>query len=138
MAVQGTQITLKTRGDNDVCDLTRVVEKAVRESRLREGVVTVFVPGSTAAITTLELEPGMVADLKRFLDEAVPAGRDYAHNHGGESNGHSHVRAALLGPSVTIPFSDGALALGTWQQIVLVDCDDRPRTRTVLISSIGD
>lgn len=132
------KISVKTAGNNDVRDLTAEVERALEDSGLSEGVATVFVPGSTAGITTVEFERGMVADLKRFLDETIPAGRDYAHNHGGESNGHAHVRAAVLGPSVSIPFNGGKLELGTWQQVVLVDCDDRARTRTVLVQLVGE
>jgi secondary thiamine-phosphate synthase enzyme len=97
----------------------------------------VFVPGSTASITTIEHEPGMVSDLKSVMERLVPQDARYAHNHGGESNGHAHVRAAIVGPSVTIPIVDGRLALGTWQQIVLVDFDDRPRSRRVLVQVIG-
>jgi secondary thiamine-phosphate synthase enzyme len=138
MTAAGTTISLRSKGNNDVIDLTDEVARAVKESGVRHGIATVFVPGSTAAITTVEYERGMVADLKRFLDEGVPEDREYAHNHGGDSNGHAHVRAALLGPSVTIPVSGGRLMLGTWQQVVLVDCDDRPRSREVIVQIIGD
>lgn len=138
MTVAGRTISLKSKGNNDVIDLTDEVFAAVKESGVRDGVVVVFVPGSTAAITTVEYERGMIADLKRFLDEEIPEDRAYAHNHGGDSNGHAHVRAALLGPSVSIPVSEGELTLGTWQQVVLVDCDDRPRSRKVLVQVVGD
>jgi secondary thiamine-phosphate synthase enzyme len=138
MTVAGTTISLKSKGNNDVIDLTGEVTRAVKDSGVRDGVATVFVPGSTAAITTVEYEGGMIADLKRFLDEEVPQDRAYAHNHGGDSNGHAHVRAALLGPSVAIPVSDGRLRLGTWQQVVLVDCDDRPRSREVIVQIVGE
>lgn len=138
MTVHSRTISLKTKGNNDIVDLTDEVGAAVDESGIRDGIATVFVPGSTAGITTVEYERGMLADLKRFLDEEIPEDRPYSHNHGGDSNGHAHVRAALLGPSVAIPVSGGRPALGTWQQVVLVDCDDRPRTRTVLVQTIGD
>jgi secondary thiamine-phosphate synthase enzyme len=138
MTVSGRTISLRSKGNNDVIDLTEEVAGAVKESEVRDGIATVFVPGSTAGITTVEYERGMIADLKRFLDEAVPEGRDYAHNHGGDSNGHAHIRAALLGPSVSVPVSAGELTLGTWQQIVLVDCDDRPRSRKVLVQIVGE
>ena len=138
MTVHSRTISLKTKGNNDLVDLTDEIASAVVASGIDNGIAVVFVPGSTAGITTVEYERGMIADLKRFLDEEIPQDRAYAHNHGGDSNGHAHVRAALLGPSVAVPVSGGRLALGTWQQVVLVDCDDRPRTRTVLVQTVGD
>ena len=114
------------------------VERAVEKSGVRGGLVAVFVPGSTAGITTVEYERGMIADLRRYLDEAVPQDRRYAHNHGGDSNGHAHVRAALLGSSLAVPFANGELLLGTWQQIVLVDFDNRPRRRDVVVQLSGE
>jgi secondary thiamine-phosphate synthase enzyme len=138
MTVSTHRFSLATRGDNDVHDLTERVAKAVGESGVRHGIITVFVPGSTAGITTIEHEPGMVRDLQEFLERAVPTGGRYHHNHGGESNGHAHVRAALIGPSVTVPVIDGDLALGTWQQVVLVDFDDRPRRREVVVQVVGE
>jgi secondary thiamine-phosphate synthase enzyme len=131
-------ITLKTRGDNDVHDITDEVASAARTSGAMNGIVTVFVPGSTAGITTIEHEPGMIRDLQEFLDRSAPAGARYHHNHGGESNGHAHVRSAFIGPSLTVPLIDGRLGLGTWQQIVLVDFDDRPRSREVTLQVVGD
>jgi len=131
-------ITLSTRGDNDVHDITDEVAGAAKESGVRNGIVTVFVPGSTAGVTTIEHEPGMVRDLQEFLDRSAPKGAKYHHNHGGESNGHAHVRAAFVGPSLTVPLIEGRLALGTWQQIVLVDFDDRPRRREVTVQTIGE
>lgn len=131
------EITAKTSGDGDVVDLTREVENVVERSGVGEGVAIVFVPGSTASVTTIEHEPGAVADLKAALERLVPKDGPYRHNHGGESNGHAHVRAAIVGPSVAIPIKGGHLLRGTWQQIVLVDFDDRPRSRTVHVHVVG-
>ena len=132
------RITLSTRGDNDVHDLTDEVEAVSTQSGVRNGIVTVFVPGSTAGVTAIEYEPGMIKDLQEFLDRTAPAGARYNHNHGGESNGHAHVRAAFVGPSLTVPLIEGRLGLGTWQQIVLVDFDDRPRRRDVTVQVVGE
>ena len=131
-------ITLSTRGDNDVHDLTDEVASAVKKSGAGNGIVTVFVPGSTAGIAAIEHEPGMVKDLQELLDRTAPAGGRYHHNHGGESNGHAHLRSALIGPSLTVPLIEGRLGLGTWQQIVLVDFDDRPRRRDVTVQIVGE
>jgi secondary thiamine-phosphate synthase enzyme len=131
-------ITLKTRGDNDVHDITGEVAGAAKESGVRNGIVTVFVPGSTAGITAIEYEPGMVSDLQAFLERTAPADAAYRHNHGGDSNGHAHVRSAFIGPSLTVPLIEGRLGLGTWQQIVLVDFDDRPRKRDVTVQIVGE
>jgi secondary thiamine-phosphate synthase enzyme len=137
MAITTQHLRFKTGGDCDVVDLTRDVEQLVSASGVRDGTVVVFVPGSTAAITTVEFERGMLADLKTAFEQLVPTGAPYAHNHGGDSNGHAHVRAAIVGPSATIPIEGGAPALGTWQQIVLVDFDDRPRSRDVIVQVLG-
>ena len=138
MTVTSTNLRLSTQGDNDIHDLTGEVADAVEQSGLRNGTVTVFVPGSTAGITAIELEDGMVRDLKEFLDRTAPANASYHHNHGGDSNGHAHIRSAFIGPSLTVPLIDGRLALGTWQQIVLVDFDDRPRRRDVIVQIVGE
>ncbi|GAC1421488.1 MAG: secondary thiamine-phosphate synthase enzyme YjbQ [Actinomycetota bacterium] len=132
------EIKLRTNGNNDIHDLTGRVAQALKSSGIADGIVTVFVPGSTAGITTIEMERGMVRDLKRWLDTAVPKDAPYEHNHGGDTNGHAHVRAAILGPNVSVPISDGSMQLGTWQQIVLVDCDTGPRERTVIVQIVGD
>lgn len=137
MAAITSEIRIQSKGDGDTIDVTGEVGKAVREAGVDQGTAVVFVPGSTASITTVEHEPGMVADLKTVLERLVPKDAPYQHNHGGESNGHAHVRAAIVGPSVTIPIVDGDLALGTWQQVVLVDFDDRPRTRRVLVQILN-
>jgi len=131
-------IKLSTRGDNDIHDLTGEVQHAVSASRIRNGIVAVFVPGSTAGITAIEYEPGMIRDLQDFLSRIAPQDASYSHNHGGDSNGHAHVRSAFIGPSLSVPLSDGRLGLGTWQQIVLVDFDDRPRKREVTVQVVGD
>lgn len=132
------EITLSTKGLGDTHDITDQVAGSIEESGLKTGVATVFVPGSTAGVTTIEFEPGAVADLKAAFERMAPQGIRYAHNdRWGDGNGFSHVRAALLGPSVTVPFVDGKLVLGTWQQIVLVDFDNRPRKRRVVIQVMG-
>lgn len=131
------EIELHTKGDGDTIDLTREVEEAVEKAGVSEGAAIVFVPGSTASITTVENEPGMISDLKAALDRLVPKDARYAHNHGGESNGYAHVRSAIVGPSVAVPVAGGRPALGTWQQIVLLDFDDRPRSRRVLVHVLG-
>ena len=133
-----SSISLRTEGGNDVADITERVESAVRSSGVGDGLVTVFVPGSTAGITTIEFEPGAVADLKRAIERLAPAGIPYDHDQRwGDGNGFSHVRAALLGPSLSIPVNQGRMELGTWQQIVLIDFDNRPRTREVVIQVLG-
>ena len=138
MTVHTERLRLKTSGDCDIVDLTPDVESAVRSSGLRDGAVTVFVPGSTASITTIEYEPGLIKDLKRAFEELVPQGARYAHNHGGDSNGHAHVRASIVGPGTVVPLDGGKLALGTWQQIVLIDFDDRARSREVVVQVTGE
>jgi secondary thiamine-phosphate synthase enzyme len=138
MRMHRSTISLGTRGWNDVTDITERVESSVQSSGVRDGIVTVFVPGSTAGITTIECEPGAVADLKRAIDRLAPADMHYDHDkRWGDGNGFAHVRAALLGPSLSIPISQGHMELGTWQQIVLIDFDNRPRTREVVILVMG-
>ena len=139
MTVQTQSITLQTRGDADIHDITGQVAAAVAGTGLVDGVVTVFCPSATSAVTTIEYESGCVSDLRRLFDEIVDPGRHYAHNaRWGDGNGHSHVRAALLGPSLTVPFSGGRLTLGTWQQIVYVDFDNRPRRRELVAQVMGE
>jgi len=133
------RISLETRGNGDTQDITREVARAVGESGAAAGVVTLFCPGSTSALTTIEFEPGAVADLQQVFDETVPRDRYYRHNERwGDGNGHSHVRASLLGPSLSVPFVDGVLTLGTWQQIVHIDFDVRPRRRDVIAQIVGE
>lgn len=135
MPTYSGELRLKTAGDGDVIDLTEGVERVVRSSELQDGLVSLFVPGSTAAITTMEFEPGGVADLRAALDRLIPIEGDYAHNRlNHDTNSHAHIRAAIVGPSETIPLKEGMLRLGLWQQIVLVDFDDSPRERTVVVT----
>jgi secondary thiamine-phosphate synthase enzyme len=132
------QLRFSTEGDGDVVDLTAGVASVLEASGVENGMLSVFVPGSTAAVTAMEHEPGGVRDLREALERLIPAEGDYAHNRlAGDTNSHAHIRAAIVGPSETVPVRDGRLALGTWQQLVLVDFDDRPRQRTVVVQVIG-
>jgi len=133
------EIRLQTRGECDIQDITRQVAEVVRGTGLSDGVVTVFTPSATSGLTTIEYESGALADLERLLDETVPPDRDYRHNlRWGDGNGHSHVRAALIGPSITIPFVDGRLTLGTWQQLIFMDFDNRSRSRRLVVQIMGE
>jgi secondary thiamine-phosphate synthase enzyme len=132
------ELRFATQGDGDVVDLTDGVLGVVRSAGVEHGVVSVFVPGSTAAVTTMEHEPGGVHDLRATLDRLVPREGSYEHNRlNHDTNSHAHIRAALVGPSETIPLRGGRLATGTWQQVVLVDFDDRPRERTVVVQILS-
>lgn len=138
MTVQTETIQLQTRGDSDILDITTQVATAVRNTNLRDGTVTIFCPSATSALTTIEYESGCISDLRRLFDEIVHPDRHYAHNaRWQDGNGHSHVRAALLGPSLTVPFVNGRLTLGTWQQIIYIDFDNRPRQRELIAQVIG-
>ncbi len=137
--VHTNTIHLSTRGHSDMHDITAEVQRIVRESGLRDGIVTVFCPSSTSGVTTIEYESGALADLKRLFDEVAPEDRDYQHNlRWGDGNGYAHVRAALLGPSLTVPFRNGRLLLGTWQQITFIDFDNRPRRRELIVQVMGE
>ncbi len=137
--IKTTSISVRTLGNADVHNITDDVAAAIARSGIASGTVTIFCPSATSAVTTIEFEDGAVSDLKRLFDEIVPSEREYAHNAAwGDGNGHSHVRAALLGASLTVPFTGGRLALGTWQQIIHVDFDNRPRKREVLLQIMGD
>lgn len=139
MAAYQRSLSLRTRGHADIVDITSEVARIVSESGIRCGVVNVSGRGSTLGVTTLEYEPGCVADLKRALDRLVPPTSDYAHNaRWGDNNGYSHLRSALIGASKGFPLANGELALGTWQQIVLCDFDDRPREREVTVTVVGE
>ena len=128
-----------TRGQGDAHDITDLVTAALVESQIAAGIVTVFVVGSTAGITTIEFEPGAVADLNRVFEHLAPRVAEYRHHlRWGDDNGSSHVRAALLGPSLTVPFANRALLLGTWQQIMLLEFDTRPRKREVVVQIVGE
>lgn len=133
------KLEVPTKGQDDARDITEKVAAAVTESKLRSGVVTVFIVGSTAGVTTIEFEPGAVADLNGVFEALAPRHGEYRHHlRWADDNGSSHVRAAMLGPSLTVPFVDGALTLGTWQQIMLLEFDTRPRKREVVIQILGE
>jgi len=139
MAVMTKHLTVRTRGETDMVDLTEEVERAVKQTNLNNGVVTIFVQGSTGALTTIEYEPGLLRDFPAMLERVAPKSIDYEHErrwHDG--NGHSHVRASLLGPSLTVPFAAGKLTLGTWQQIVFIELDVRSRSRDLVLQIIGE
>jgi len=132
-------LDFQTQGNTDIIDITDDVQRALKEANLKEGTITVFVPGATGAVTTIEYESGLIEDLTSAVERIAPLGMEYKHNlKWGDGNGHSHVRASLIGPSVTIPFSNAKLMLGTWQQIVFIDFDVRPRTRKIILQIIGD
>ncbi len=139
MTVRTKQLSIQTRGEGDILDITSRVAETVVESKLKDGIVTVFLPGSTGALTTIEYEPGLLEDLPNILERIAPKKLLYAHEktwHDG--NGHSHVRASLIGPSITVPFVNGRLTLGTWQQIILVELDVRSRSRNIILQIIGE
>jgi len=137
--IRTEHIKLRTAGGGDVVDITDRVAAAVHQSQIGDGIVTVFVAGSTAALTTIEYEPGLVQDLQELLERIAPAGKPYHHDLAwGDANGYSHVRASLIGPSLAIPLEAGRLTLGTWQQIVLIDMDNRPRQREIVVQIVGE
>ena len=139
MPVKTFSIQLSTRGNADIYDITDQVASNIIQSGLKNGTATVFCPSSTSGVTTIEFESGAISDLRRLFDEIIPPNREYAHNaRWGDGNGHSHVRASMLGPSLTVPFVDGRLTLGTWQQIIYVDFDNRPRRRDLILQVIGE
>jgi secondary thiamine-phosphate synthase enzyme len=134
VAVHSEELQLSTRGDADVIDITGDVQRFVADGPIGDGLLTAFVRGSTAAITTMEFEPGGVTDLRALLDRLVPVIGDYEHNRlNRDTNSHAHQRASVIGASEQVPVVAGRLALGTWQQLVLIDFDDRPRDRTVIV-----
>jgi secondary thiamine-phosphate synthase enzyme len=138
VTVHGGLLRLETPGNGHIVDITPGVQSVVGTSGVDRGVVTVFATGSTVAITTMEYEPGGVDDLRALLDRLIPAGSQYEHNRRNhDTNAHAHLRAAVIGPSESIPVIDGRLALGTWQQVVLLDFDDRPRRRTVTVQVVS-
>lgn len=137
--VVSKRIGFHTQGDCDIIDITPQVEMLVAESGITNGTVTIFVTGSTAGITTIEHEPGLISDLKDMWERLVPKSIRYAHDsRWGDGNGYSHTRASLLGASLVVPFNEGRMTLGTWQQIVLLDFDNRPRSRQVVLQIMGD
>jgi secondary thiamine-phosphate synthase enzyme len=139
VAVVSRSLQISSAGENDVIDLTEGVRNAVKEARLGSGIVTVFVPGSTGAVTTMEYEPGLVKDFPRMLERASPKSISYEHHKTwNDENGRSHVKASLVGPSITVPFVGGELVLGTWQQIVFIELDTRPRRRDIVVQILGE
>ncbi len=139
MTVKTGSLSFPTHGHTDILDLTQDVKRLLKTSGLNSGMLTIFCPSSTSGLTTVEFEPGAVADLKRLFEELVPSSREYDHNATWQDgNGHAHMRASLLGASLTIPFVDGNLTLGTWQQIVYLDFDNRPRHRELVVQMIGE
>lgn len=132
-------INLSTEGNTEIIDITKDVVKCLAQSKLSTGTVVVFNPGSTGGLTTLEYEKGVIKDVQESFEKIAPKEEDYAHNtKWGDGNGFSHVRSALLGPSLSVPFSNGKLMLGTWQQIVFVDFDNRPRQREIIVQIMGE
>ncbi|MBW2610260.1 MAG: YjbQ family protein [Deltaproteobacteria bacterium] len=139
MSVKVDEIKVRTTARTDILDLTDQVLEAIGRSEVRDGSVTLFIPGSTAALTTIEYESGVIDDLQKAIERIAPEDLYYKHNERwGDGNGYSHVRAALLGPSLYIPVIGGRLTLGTWQQIVLLDFDNRPRERRIIVQMIGE
>ncbi|MBS3079863.1 secondary thiamine-phosphate synthase enzyme YjbQ [Candidatus Pacearchaeota archaeon] len=129
------KITIKTKGNNDILNITNKINEIIEKSNKKEGIVHLFVIGSTAGLTTIEYEPNLVKDFQDFLNELIPANKNYKHNKTwNDNNGHSHIRASLLKPDLTIPFENSRLLIGEWQQIVLIDFDTRPREREIIIS----
>ena|SRR3989338_8648470 len=139
MRVVTEYVNLSTKGDAEVVDITPQVSKKLESSGIKDGIVNMNVIGSTAGLTTCEYEPGLVQDIKDAFDKLIPQGKRYHHDDAwGDGNGHAHLRSSLLGPSLTIPFKDRALILGTWQQIIFIDFDNRPRQRKVVLQFLGE
>ena len=138
MSVYYDEITISTQGAVDIIDITGEVQDVISKSKITQGIVCVFVPGSTGSVTTVEYEPGLMQDIPAALERIAPKNTYYKHHETWhDDNGHSHVRASLLGPSLSVPVINGQLTLGTWQQITLVDFDTRPRTRTVMLQIVS-
>jgi len=139
MTVITKTISLETKGDVDLVDITPHVSEALKESCLFEGIVTIFVPGSMGSVSTIEYEPGLLKDIPKALERIAPSGIEYAHHRTwGCDNGKSHVRAILIGPGIVVPFINSKLTLGTWQQIVFMDFDTRPRKRELIVQVMGE
>jgi secondary thiamine-phosphate synthase enzyme len=139
MTVRSMYLQLNTRGNTDIIDISAQVTACIQESGIKYGIATIFCPSSTSAVTTIEFEPGCLSDLRRAFDELANPNREYAHDAAwGDGNGHSHLRAALLKASLTVPFISGKMTLGTWQQIIYVDFDNRPRRRELVVQVLGD
>ncbi len=139
MPVETYKETIKTKEETDIVDITQLVSEKIEKSKMENGIVTIFVPGSTASISTIEYEPNLIKDVKNALERIAPSDIEYEHHKTwGDKNGKSHVRATLMGPSLTVPFKDKKLLLGTWQQIVLLDFDVPARQREIIIQLIGE
>lgn len=139
MTVTTKTLSFSTRGDGDIIDVTSRVQDVLTDTKMSSGIVTVFVPGSTASVTTIEYEPGLLKDFPRAMDRFTPAGVTYEHDaRWGDGNGSSHVRASMIGPTLIVPFINNRLMLGTWQQIVFVEFDNRPRNRQLVVQVMGE
>jgi secondary thiamine-phosphate synthase enzyme len=139
MTVESQELRFRTHREGEIVDITDQIQRLVESSKLRNGVVTLFVPGSTGALTTIEYEPGLLADFPLALERLAPKEASYEHdNRWHDGNGHSHIRASMIGPDLSVPFLDKKLALGTWQQIVFLELDVRPRDRTVIVQLVGE
>lgn len=139
MSVYYDEINVETSGETDIIDITKDVQKVVNKSKIKSGIACIFVPGSTASITTIEYEPGLIKDLPRALQKIAPKGEHYDHHETwNDDNGHSHVRASLIGPSITVPIKEGKLLHGTWQQIVFIELDTSPRNRNIIVQIVGE
>lgn len=139
LTIRNKKITENSAGFCDIIDITAKVKGHIEQENIRRGVASLFVSGSTAALTTIEYEPGLIQDLKEYLEKHIPSNRRYHHDdRWNDDNGFSHLRASLFGPSLTIPIEDGRPCLGTWQQVILLDFDNRPRTREIVVQLIGE
>jgi secondary thiamine-phosphate synthase enzyme len=139
MAIITKTLSFQTNGNSDMIDITSGVQDILSSAAVNSGIVTVFVPGSTASVSTIEYEPGLLQDFPRAMEKLAPANAHYDHDaRWGDGNGHSHVRATMMGPSLVIPFENKRLMLGTWQQIVFIDFDNRPRSRNIIIQVMGE
>ena len=137
--VKTKRIKLETKGRDHVINITGEVEQAVSASKIKNGIVTVFVYGSTASVSTVEYEPGLIKDIKNIDEKLVPSNVSYNHDETwGDANGYAHLRATLIGPSLTVPIEKGTMTLGTWQQIIVIDHDNRPRSREVIVQVMGE
>ena len=139
MSVYSDEINIKTNGEVDIIDITSKIQNAVNKSKIKKGIICIFVPGSTGTITTIEYEPGLIKDLPKALQKIAPKDEYYNHHETWhDDNGHSHVRASLMGPSITVPVRNGKLIHGTWQQIVFVELDTSPRDRNIIVQIVGE
>jgi secondary thiamine-phosphate synthase enzyme len=137
--IKNFEINFSTKGNLDIVDITNELNEKVADSGIKEGLVSIFVPGATGALTTLEYEPGLISDFKELLSKLIPKKHSYHHNRSHfDGNAHSHLQASLIGPSLTILIEDKNLVLGTWQQIVFIDCDNRSRKRNIKVKIIGE